>query len=53
MRYRNLAESTQRFYSGAVREMVIYLAAAEGIPDADQVTRRQVDGFIRHRSAAH
>ena len=49
MRYRNLADSTQRIYSGAVREMVIYLAAAEGGPSPDEVTRRQVEAFVRHR----
>ena len=49
MRYRGLADSTQRIYSGAVREMVVYLVAAEGNPDPDRVTRRQVEAFVRQR----
>ena len=49
MRYRGLADSTQRIYSGAVREMVVYLVAAEGNPAPDRVTRRQVEAFVRQR----
>jgi integrase len=45
MKYRNLAESTQRIYSSAVRE----LAAFVGDTPPSQVTRRHIEAFVRHR----
>jgi integrase/recombinase XerC len=46
MKYRNLAESTQRIYGSAVRE----LAAFAPVPP-DEITRRHVEAFVTHRLA--
>jgi integrase/recombinase XerC len=45
MRYRNLAGSTQRIYSGAVRELAAFVADTS----PDSVTRRHMEAFITHR----
>jgi integrase/recombinase XerC len=47
MRYRNLAESTQRIYSSAVRELAEFV----GDRAPGEVTRRDVEAFVRHRLA--
>lgn len=51
MKYRNLATSTQRIYSSAVRELSLYLASEGDIPPRE-VTRRHIEGFVRYRLAA-
>jgi integrase/recombinase XerC len=47
MKYRNLAESTQRIYSGAVRELAAFVVDI----NPDNVTRRHMEAFITHRLA--
>jgi hypothetical protein len=50
MKYRNLAESTQRIYSNAVRELAVFLPTerATHTSPAD-VTRRDIEAFVRHQ----
>jgi integrase len=47
MRYRNLAGSTQRIYSSAVRELAEFV----GDRPPGEVTRRDIEAFVRHRLA--
>jgi len=52
MKYRNLAESTQRIYTSAVRELAAFLTA-QGKPAApSRVARRDIEAFVRHRLAS-
>jgi integrase/recombinase XerC len=46
MKYRNMAESTQRIYSSAVRELANFVDADRSPAD---VTRRDIEGFVRRR----
>jgi integrase len=45
MKYRNLAESTQRIYGSAVRELASFL----GDTPPSAVTRRHIEAFVRYR----
>jgi site-specific recombinase XerD len=45
MKYRNLAESTQRIYSSAVREFAVFV----GDTPPSSITRRHIEAFVRHR----
>ena len=48
MKYRNLSASTQRIYTGAVRELSKYLLE-HGDPEPSAVTRRDLEGYVAHR----
>lgn len=48
MKYRNMAESTQRIYTSAVRELARFVATDQEKAPSD-VTRRDIEGFVRHR----
>lgn len=49
MKYRNLSESTQRIYSGAVLGLSAFLATQQGDPAPDEVKRRHIEAFVRQR----
>jgi integrase len=51
MRYRNLSESTQRIYSGAVRELAAFLNSESPAVAPADVTRRHIEAFVRFRLA--
>jgi integrase/recombinase XerC len=51
MKYRNLSDSTQRIYSGAAVNLANFLDSDGGSPDFNEVTRRHVEAFVRHRLA--
>lgn len=46
--YRNTSANTQRIYTGAVAGLAAYLAA-HGDPAPAEVTRRDIEAFVRHR----
>src|SRR5437870_1581683 len=49
MKYRNLSQNTQRIYSGAVTVFADFLEAEGRDHGTAQVTRRDVEAFVRHR----
>ena len=51
LRSRNLSTSTQRIYTSAVRELAAYLTTRDDEPrlSRGQLTRRDVESFVRHR----
>jgi len=52
MKYRNLADSTQRIYSSAVRELAAFLAESGSATPPGEVTRRDIEAFVRQRLEA-
>jgi site-specific recombinase XerD len=51
MKYRNLSNSTQRVYSGAAVSLANFLDSDRDSPDFNEVSRRHVEAFVRHRLA--
>lgn len=49
MKYRNLSVSTQRIYTGAVHQLADFVASEPRPPGPEAVTRRHIEGFVRHR----
>src|SRR5882757_916464 len=49
MKYRNLAASTQRIYTSAVRELAAFLADSGSATPPSEVTRRDIEAFVRQR----
>lgn len=49
MKYRNLSDSTQRIYSSAAICLATYLESVDPSPDPVEVTRRDIEGFVRFR----